>query len=99
MLFQDEAFGPFADSAAVGESDPFSSGYSDDVNEVSFEDFGEFGDFQGGDGELTPTGSSWTLASTASLSSGSDDADGDEIRTEKLEADDERTQPPKTTMS
>ena len=70
------------------------SGFSDEGNEVSFEDFGEFGDFQAADGELTPTGSSWTLASTASLSSD----ESDDSRTEMAESEDDRTQPPKRSI-
>lgn len=49
---------------------------SDDADAASsFEGFGDFGDFQSGDGELTPTGGSWTFASDASFGSGSDEAE------------------------
>ena len=49
---------------------------SDDTDgSNSFDHFGDFGDFQTGDGDLTPTGGSWTFASDASFGSGSDDAE------------------------
>ncbi|KAF9532767.1 SIT4 phosphatase-associated protein-domain-containing protein [Crepidotus variabilis] len=62
----DDGFGPFSDSAAVGgDSFTFGSNFSDE--DSSFESFGDFGDFQSADdgsGELTPTTSgSWTFAS------------------------------------
>ncbi|KAI0005944.1 SIT4 phosphatase-associated protein-domain-containing protein [Russula compacta] len=73
---KDDGFGPFSDSAAASRSDPFnlSSSFSD---EVSFDSFGDFGDFQsGGDGEATPTAGSWTLTSGSGHSSPSDTGDG-----------------------
>ena len=76
---KDDGFGPFTDSAAVStnDRDPFTSINSnpEDVDEASFENFGDFGDFQTADGELTPTGGSWSFASDASISSESDDAE------------------------
>jgi serine/threonine-protein phosphatase 6 regulatory subunit 3 len=41
----------------------------------AFDNFGDFGDFQSGDGDLTPTGGSWTFASDASFGSGSDEVE------------------------
>ena len=41
----------------------------------AFDNFGDFGDFQSGDGDLTPTGGSWTFASDASFGSSSDEAE------------------------
>ncbi|KAH8117023.1 SIT4 phosphatase-associated protein-domain-containing protein [Phellopilus nigrolimitatus] len=76
--FEDDSFGPFSDSAAATSSDnePFSfSSVSEDVDDASFDNFGDFGDFHNGDGELTPTGGSWSFASDTSISSGSDDAE------------------------
>ncbi|KAI0256604.1 SIT4 phosphatase-associated protein-domain-containing protein [Lactifluus subvellereus] len=75
----DDGFGPFSDSAAASRSDPFnlSPSFSDDIQEVSFDSFGDFGDFQsGGDGETTPTAGSWTFASGSGHSSPSDTGDG-----------------------
>src|SRR5712675_1271973 len=73
---KDDGFGPFSDSAAASRSDPFnlSSSFSD---EVSFDSFGDFGDFQSaGDGETTPTAGSWTFTSGSGHSSPSDTGDG-----------------------
>lgn len=76
---KDDNFGPLSDSAAANDSEPFSlPGAADDVDDGSFETFGDFGDFHSGDGDLTPTGDSWTFASDTSLSSGSDDAEVDD---------------------
>lgn len=79
FTFDDDAFGPFSDAAAVrtGERDPFGSitNITEDVDETSFDSFGDFGDFQTADGELTPTGGSWSFASDTSISSESDDAE------------------------
>lgn len=75
----DDSFGPFSDSAAASRSDPFnlSASFSDDIQEVSFDSFGDFGDFQSaGEGETTPTAGSWTFASGSSHSSPSDEGDG-----------------------
>jgi hypothetical protein len=52
-------------------SDPFtfSSSFSDEMEETTFESFGEFGDFQSPqDGELTPTAGSWTFTGSSTLS-------------------------------
>jgi serine/threonine-protein phosphatase 6 regulatory subunit 3 len=52
---------------------------------VSFDSFGDFGDFQSaGDGETTPTAGSWTFTSGSGHSSPSDtgDASGDEKDTD-----------------
>ncbi|KAF8867842.1 SIT4 phosphatase-associated protein-domain-containing protein [Mucidula mucida] len=63
----DDAFGPFSDSAAVSSNDAFFTSLSDEMAESSFESFGDFGEFQGAaDGELTPTAGSWTFASDGS---------------------------------
>jgi hypothetical protein len=75
-LAQEDAFGPFSDSAASGD-DPFtfSPGLADDLEESgSFDDFGTFGDFQSakqsdGDGQLTPTAESWPSSFTSASSS------------------------------
>lgn len=75
---QNDDFGPFSDAAAAvsPEGDPFSSStILEDAEDASFENFNDFGDFQSGSGDLTPTGGSWTFASDASHSSGSEDAD------------------------
>ncbi|KAH9952025.1 SAPS-domain-containing protein [Amylocystis lapponica] len=83
--FEDDAFGPFSDSAAANGADPFtfSSSFSEEIiEEASFESFGDFGDFQSassgsidGDGSLTPTGAdSWSFASTSSTGSIDDGA-------------------------
>ncbi|KAI0273537.1 SIT4 phosphatase-associated protein-domain-containing protein [Gloeopeniophorella convolvens] len=75
----DDGFGPFSDSAAASRSDPFnlSSSFSDDIQEASFDSFGDFGEFHSaGDGETTPTAGSWTFASGSSHSSSSDTGEG-----------------------
>ncbi|KAG7093017.1 hypothetical protein E1B28_009314 [Marasmius oreades] len=72
----DDDFGPFSDSGGASGTDPFTfpSSFSEEIDESSFESFGEFGDFQGAeaderqDGELTPTGGSWMFASDSSIS-------------------------------
>lgn len=58
---------------------------SEDADDTSFDQFGDFGDFQAADGDLTPTGGSWTFASDTSVSSESDE-------TEVIQVDAERTQ-------
>jgi serine/threonine-protein phosphatase 6 regulatory subunit 3 len=80
VIPKDDSFGPFSDSAASSRSDPFnlSSSFSE---EVSFDSFGDFGDFHSaGDGETTPTAESWTFTSGSGHSSPSDtgDVSGDE---------------------
>jgi hypothetical protein len=78
-LAQDDAFGPFSDTAASGD-DPFTfssaAAVADPEDAGSFDDFGAFGDFQsahGGDSALPPpTADSWSsLGSTDTTSSGS----------------------------
>ena len=79
ITLKDDGFGPFSDSAASSQSDPFnlSSSFSDDIREVSFDSFGDFGDFHSsGDGETTPTAGSWTFTSGSGHSSPSDAGDG-----------------------
>ncbi|TDL24973.1 SAPS-domain-containing protein [Rickenella mellea] len=83
---EDDSFGPFSDAAASNEGDPFMTS-GDDVDEGSFETFAEFGEFHGGEGELTPTGDSWTFASVTSISSGSSDADLDDGERERERGD------------
>ncbi|KAF8884827.1 SIT4 phosphatase-associated protein-domain-containing protein [Infundibulicybe gibba] len=66
----DDTFGPFSDAGA-SDSDPFtfSSSFSDETEDASFESFGDFGEFQSPhDGELTPTAGSWTFTSEAGTS-------------------------------
>lgn len=87
---QDEdTFGPFSDAAAAISShsrDPFGvPSLSEDADDTSFDQFGDFGDFQAADSDLTPTGGSWTFASDTSVSSESDE-------TEVIQVDAERTQ-------
>ena len=66
-----DAFGPFSDSAAANETDPFTFSSSFTEDDATFDSFGDFGDFQSADdGELTPTAGSWTLASGSSASDG-----------------------------
>ncbi|KAG7448348.1 SAPS-domain-containing protein [Guyanagaster necrorhizus] len=68
----DDAFGPFSDSAAVSSNDAFFSSLSDEMEDSTFDNFGDFGDFQSAspsqDGELTPTAGSWSFASDSSAS-------------------------------
>ncbi|KAL4256787.1 SAPS family protein [Pleurotus pulmonarius] len=72
----DDGFGPFSESSSISGSDPFTftSSFSDEMEDSTFEGFGEFGEFQSNSGELTPTGGSWTFASDSSISEGSEDA-------------------------
>ncbi|KAJ8092425.1 sporulation-induced protein [Marasmius tenuissimus] len=72
---EDDDFGPFSDTGGASGTDPFtfpSSLSPEELDESSFESFGDFGDFQTADelqdGELTPTGGSWTFASDSSVS-------------------------------
>jgi hypothetical protein len=72
---QEDAFGPFSDSAATGE-DPFSfsSSVVDELGDsATFDDFGAFGDFQSSnnEGQLTPTGEIWSSFTSADASSAS----------------------------
>ena len=76
---QQDAFGPFSDSAAASSGDPFNFPPSMTIGEDEpFEGFGDFGDFQsaGEDGEahgeagdMTPTADSWSFASISSTGS------------------------------
>ncbi|EJF66213.1 SAPS-domain-containing protein [Dichomitus squalens LYAD-421 SS1] len=101
--FEDDAFGPFSDSAAANGSDPFTfettTAADGFMNDSSFESFGDFGDFQtagsdsfGDGGSLTPTGAdSWSFASASSTGS-FDEAGGLERRSaEGNREQDERT--------
>ncbi|KAH9900937.1 SAPS-domain-containing protein [Cubamyces lactineus] len=76
--FDDDAFGPFSDTAAASGSDPFTfasnSATEEFMEDSSFDSFGDFGDFQSAgsgsfeaEGTLTPTGAdSWSFASASS---------------------------------
>ncbi|KAF5373617.1 hypothetical protein D9758_000980 [Tetrapyrgos nigripes] len=75
----DDGFGPFSDSSAVGGADPFtfSSSSSDEMDDFGGDSFGDFGDFQSGDdgesdGQLTPTAGSWTEFGISSVSESSE---------------------------
>ena len=88
MSIQDDTFGPFSDAAATNSQsrDPFGvAGLSEDADDgdTAFDQFGEFGDFQSADGDLTPTGGSWTSCDN-SVSSESDDIEVIHIDTERL---------------
>jgi hypothetical protein len=53
---QDGGFGPFSDSAATSDAEPFnfSTSFSRELDDSTFDTFGDFGEFQaasGGDGE------------------------------------------------
>lgn len=55
-LMQDGGFGPFSDSAATSDADPFtfSTSFSRELDDSTFDTFGDFGEFQaasGGDGD------------------------------------------------
>ncbi|KAF9014193.1 SIT4 phosphatase-associated protein-domain-containing protein [Cyathus striatus] len=63
----DDGFGPFADPGPTDTPNPFlfGSSFSDEMEDASFDDNFDFGDFQSaddGDSDLTPTSGSWTLA-------------------------------------
>ncbi|KAF8843655.1 SAPS-domain-containing protein [Paxillus ammoniavirescens] len=79
---EDDAFGPFSDSASAGPSDPFTFSSSSFSSSFSSEDSFDFGDFQSGDsdgprdGELTPTIGSWTFTSGSETEG---DSEGDEF--------------------
>lgn len=90
----DDHFGPFTDAAVPTDGDPFSSFTSaqEDADDTSFDNFGDFGEFQTGDGEMTPTGGSWSFASDTSISSGSDDVEVIDVTNSPQE---HRTEPPK----
>jgi serine/threonine-protein phosphatase 6 regulatory subunit 3 len=64
-----DAFGPFSDSAAASGEDPFTFPSSFADEDSTFDTFGDFGEFQTArDGELTPTAGSWTFTSGLSAS-------------------------------
>ncbi|KAI0807835.1 SAPS-domain-containing protein [Fomes fomentarius] len=97
--FEDDAFGPFSDTAATRESDPFTfttASTDEFMAESSFDSFGDFGDFQSAssgsleeDGSLTPTGAdSWSFASASSAGSFEE---GERRSTEANRDPDERT--------
>ncbi|KAF9447598.1 hypothetical protein P691DRAFT_107641 [Macrolepiota fuliginosa MF-IS2] len=51
----DDAFGPFSDTAAIANTSDsvlLSSSFSDEMDDSSFESFGDFGDFQSADGDV-----------------------------------------------
>lgn len=67
FVLQEDQFGPFSDAAAAPtDGEPYSFTADEDA---SYENFGDFGDFQGGEGDLTPTAGSWSFASDTSISS------------------------------
>lgn len=47
-LMQDDGFGPFSDSAATSDADPFtfSTSFSRELDDSTFDTFGDFGEFQ-----------------------------------------------------
>lgn len=67
---QKDGFAPFSSDPSggtVGDSFTFSSSFSDE--DSSFDNFGDFGDFQSAeDGALTPTSGSWTFANEVGTS-------------------------------
>ncbi|KAG6915049.1 hypothetical protein DXG01_013715 [Tephrocybe rancida] len=75
----DDGFGPFSDTAAAaplnGAEFSFASSFDDSFDSDSFGDFGDFqsADAMSGEGSLTPTTGSWTLASDP----GTDDSEED----------------------
>ena len=83
-MFSQDTFGPFSDSAAVSNSDAFFSSLSDEMEDSTFDNFGDFGDFQSAsptqDGELTPTAESWSFASDSSASDDSPKPRGTSLR-------------------
>ncbi|KZT70090.1 SAPS-domain-containing protein [Daedalea quercina L-15889] len=88
--FDDDAFGPFSDTAAASGSDPFTFSSSSSPNlgaeeheaehleDASFDSFGDFGDFQSAESGSADGGGagSWSFASTSSTGSGSLDEFG-----------------------
>ncbi|KAH7915316.1 SIT4 phosphatase-associated protein-domain-containing protein [Hygrophoropsis aurantiaca] len=91
---EDDGFGPFSDSAAASGSDPFSfsSFTSEDIEDNSFDSFGDFGDFQASpakDGELTPTGGSWTFTSGSESETDFGKSSSEEIPLEKRKLGDD----------
>ena len=47
-LMQDDGFGPFSDTAAPGDADPFtfSTSFTRELDDSTFDTFGDFGEFQ-----------------------------------------------------
>ncbi|KAL0946479.1 hypothetical protein HGRIS_012696 [Hohenbuehelia grisea] len=62
----DDGFGPFSGSSSSADPFTFAASFSEEMEDASYEAFGDFGDFQAASGELTPTGGSWTFASDSS---------------------------------
>ncbi|ESK85608.1 phosphatase associated protein [Moniliophthora roreri MCA 2997] len=101
----DDEFGPFSDSASASGTDPFTfpTSFSEEMDDSTFESFGDFGDFQSGDqdspspqdGELTPTAGSWTFASDASISddTGSDGSGSRAASAEPASPEEEKRMP------
>ena len=57
-LTQDDGFGPFSDSAATSDADPFnfSTSFSRELDDSTFDTFGDFGEFQTASGSDTERG-------------------------------------------
>jgi len=57
---QDGGFGPFSDSAATSDADPFtfSTSFSRELDDSTFDTFGDFGEFQTASGSDTERGRS-----------------------------------------
>ena len=57
-LMQDDGFGPFSDSAATSDADPFtfSTSFSRELDDSTFDTFGDFGEFQAASGSDTERG-------------------------------------------
>jgi hypothetical protein len=55
---QDNGFGPFSDSAATSDADPFtfSTSFSRELDDSTFDTFGDFGEFQAASGSDTERG-------------------------------------------
>ncbi|KZP10869.1 SAPS-domain-containing protein [Athelia psychrophila] len=86
---ENDAFGPFSDSAASNVTDPFTFSSSFTEDDAAFDSFGDFGDFQSAedqdqDGELTPTAGSWTFTSGSNTS---DEWSGSDHEKDKSELD------------
>ncbi|KAI0053980.1 SAPS-domain-containing protein [Auriscalpium vulgare] len=99
---EDEGFGPFSDSAAASGTDPFSfsSSFSDDIQDASFDSFGDFGEFHSaGDGETTPTAGSWTLTSGSSSRSSPSSEGGDSDEDSKASKGEGPTENPRTEIT
>lgn len=55
---QDDGFGPFSDSAATSDADPFtfSTSFSRELDDSTFDTFGDFGEFQTASGGVSEAG-------------------------------------------